>query len=92
MNDELEHDRRHDDALFELSSEDEAGDIASVVSLGMMFSERDRVSDEGNDSDIESDYLHRRMSYQQRRGGLVKRFSVSAAQRAKSKLAELISA
>ena len=90
--DEQEHDRRHDGALSELSSDDEAGDIASVVSSGTAFSQRDQVSDEDNDSDAESDYLRRRMSYQQRGGGLVKRFSVSAAQRAKSKLAELISA
>ena len=90
--DELDHDRRHDGALSELSSEDEAGDIASVVSSGTTFSQRDQVSDEDNDSDAESDYLRRRMSYQQRSGGLVKRFSVSAAQRAKTKLAELISA
>jgi hypothetical protein len=90
--DELEPDRRHDGALSELSSEDEGGDIASVVSSGTTFSQRDPASDEDNDSDAESDYLRRRMSYQQRSGGLVKRFSVTAAQRAKTKLAELISA
>ena len=84
--DELEYDRRHDGAL----SEDEAGDIVSVVSPGTTFSQRDQVSDEDDNSDAESDYLLRRMSYQQRSGGLVKRFYVSAAQRAKSKLAELI--
>jgi hypothetical protein len=89
---ELEPDRRHDGALSELSSEDEAGDLASVVSSGTTFSQRDPVSDEDNDSDAQSDYLRRRMSYQQRGGGLVKRFSVTAAQRAKSKLAELINA
>ena len=89
---ELEPDRRHDGALSELSSEDEAGDLASVVSSGTTFSQRDPVSDEDNDSDAESDYLRRRMSFQQRGGGLVKRFSVTAAQRAKTKLAELINA
>ena len=89
---ELEPDRRQDGALSELSSEDEAGDLASVVSSGTTFSQRDPVSDEDNDSDAESDYLRRRMSYQQRGGGLVKRFSLTAAQRAKSKLAELINA
>jgi hypothetical protein len=91
LGDELEQDRRHDGALSE-SSEDEGGDIASVVSSGTTFSQRDHASDEDNDSDAESDYLRRRMSYQQRSGGLVKRFSVTAAQRAKSKLAELINA
>ncbi|KAI9440125.1 DNase I-like protein [Lactarius indigo] len=87
---ELEPEKRPDGALSELSSEDEAGDLASVVSSGTTFSQRDQISDEDNDSDAESDYLRRRMTYQQRGGGLVKRFSVTAAQRAKSKLVELI--
>ena len=67
--DELEYDRRHDGAL----SEDEAGDIVSVVSPGTTFSQRDQVFDEDNNSDAESDYLRRRTSYQQRSGGLVQR-------------------
>ncbi|KAH9057862.1 DNase I-like protein [Lactarius vividus] len=92
VGEELESERRPDGALSELSSEDEAGDLASVVSSGTTFSQRDQISDEDNDSDAESDYLRRRMTYQQRGGGLVKRFSVTAAQRAKSKLAELINA
>ncbi|KAI9440235.1 DNase I-like protein [Lactarius psammicola] len=87
---ELEPERRPDGALSELSSEDEAGDLASVISSGTTFSQHDQISDEDNDSDAESDYLRRRMTYQQRGGGLVKRFSVTAAQRAKSKLVELI--
>ncbi len=87
---ELEPERRPDGALSELSSDDEAGDLASVISSGTTFSQRDQISDEDNDSDAESDYLRRRMTYQQRGGGLVKRFSVTAAQRAKTKLAELI--
>ncbi|KAH8979602.1 DNase I-like protein [Lactarius hatsudake] len=87
---EIEPEKRPDGALSDLSSEDETGDLASVVSSGTTFSQRDQISDEDNDSDAESDYLRRRMTYQQRGGGLVKRFSVTAAQRAKSKLAELI--
>ncbi|KAH9018468.1 hypothetical protein EDB85DRAFT_2294492 [Lactarius pseudohatsudake] len=81
---EIEPEKRPDGALSDLSSEDEAGDLASVVSSGTTFSQRDQISDEDNDSDAESDYLRRRMTYQQRGGGLVKRFSVTAAQRAKS--------
>ncbi|KAH9068209.1 DNase I-like protein [Lactarius deliciosus] len=90
VGEEIEPEKHHDGALSDLSSEDEAGDLASVVSSGTTFSQRDQISDEDNDSDAESDYLRRRMTYHQRGGGLVKRFSVTAAQRAKSKLAELI--
>ncbi|KAH9974841.1 hypothetical protein BJV74DRAFT_863318 [Russula compacta] len=82
---------RHDDGRSEVSSGDETnGELASVISSGTTFSQRDPVSDEDNDSGAESDYLRRRMAYPQRTGGLVKRISQSAAQRAKSKLAELI--
>lgn len=82
----------HDCGRSEVSSEDDT-ELASVVSSGTTtFSQRDHMSDEDNDSGAESDYLRRRMSYPQRGGGLVKRISVSAAQRAKSKWAELIHA
>ncbi|KAF8501421.1 DNase I-like protein, partial [Russula emetica] len=76
----------------EVSSEDDT-ELASVVSSGTTtYSQRDQMSDEDNESGGETDYLRRRMSYPQRSGGLVKRISVSAAQRAKSKWAELINA
>jgi hypothetical protein len=82
----------HDCGRSEVSSEDDT-ELASVISSGTTtYSQRDQMSDEDNDSGAESDYLRRRMSYPQRSGGLVKRISVSAAQRAKSKWAELINA
>jgi hypothetical protein len=87
---ELEGD--HDCGHSEVSSEDDT-ELASVISSGTTtYSQRDQMSDEDNDSGADSDYLRRRMSYPQRNGGLVKRISVSAAQRAKSKWAELINA
>jgi endonuclease/exonuclease/phosphatase family protein len=78
----------------EVSSEDDTnGELASVISSGTTtYSQHDHASDEDNDSGAESDYLRRRMSYPQRSAGLVKRISMSAAQRAKSKWAELINA
>ena len=80
----------HDCGRSEVSSEDET-ELASVISSGTTtYSQRDQMSDEDNDSGADSDYLRRRMSYPQRSGGLVKRISVSAAQRAKSKWAEFI--
>jgi hypothetical protein len=84
----------HDGGHSEVSSDDDTNaELASVISSGTTtFSQRDQESDDDNDSDAESDYLRRRMSYPQRSGGLVKRISISAAQRAKSKLAELINA
>lgn len=82
----------HDCGHSEVSSEDDT-ELASVISSGTTtYSQRDQMSDEDNDSGAESDYLRRRMSFPQRSGGLVKRISMSAAQRAKSKLAELINA
>jgi hypothetical protein len=82
----------HDCGHSEVSSEDDT-ELASVISSGTTtYSQRDQMSDEENDSGAESDYLRRRMSFPQRSGGLVKRISVSAAQRAKSKWAELINA
>jgi hypothetical protein len=83
----------HDCGHSEASSEDDTnGERASVISSGTTYSHRDRLSDEDNDSGAESDYLRRRMAYPQLGGGLVKRISKSAAQRAKSKWAELINA
>ena len=82
----------HDCGHSEMCSEDDA-ELVSVISSGTTtYSQRDQMSDEDNDSGGESDYLRRRMSYPQRSGGLVKRISVSAAQHAKSKWAELINA
>jgi hypothetical protein len=82
----------HDCGHSEVSSEDDT-ELVSVISSGATtYSQRDQMSDEDNDSGAESYYLRRRMSYPQRSGGLVKRISVSAAQRAKSKWAELINA
>ena len=82
----------HDCGHSEVSSEDDT-ELASVISSGTTtYSQRDQMSDEDNDSGAESDYLRRRMSFPQRSGGLVKRISVSAAQRAKSKWAEFINA
>ena len=91
---ESDPERPHDGALSELSSEDETtGELASVISSGTAFSQRDLVSDEeDNNSDAESDYLRRRMAYPQASGGLVKRISISATQRAKSKWAKLLHA
>lgn len=89
---ERELEGNHDCGRSEVSSEDDT-ELASVVSSGTTtFSHRDQMSDEDNDSGAESDYLRRRMSFPQRSGGLVKRISVSAAQRAKSKWAEFINA
>jgi hypothetical protein len=87
--------KRHDGGLSELSSDDDTtGELASVISSGTGYSQytSDQVSaEEENDSDAESDYLRRRMAYPpQTSGGLVKRFSMSAAHRAKSKLAEFL--
>ena len=82
----------HDCGHSEVGSEDDA-ELVSVISSGTTtYSQHNHMSDEDNDSDAESDYLRRRMSYPQRSGGLVKRISVSAAQRAKAKWAELINA
>jgi hypothetical protein len=87
-----EQEGNHDCGRSEVSSEDET-ELASVISSGTTtYSQRDQMSDEDNDSGAESDYLRRRMSYPQSSGGLVKRISVSAAQRAKSKWAKLINA
>ena len=84
---------RHDDGHSDVSSDDGTnGELASVISSGTTFSQPDHGSDEDNDSGAESDYLRRRMAYPQPSGSLVKRLSMSAAQRAKSKLAELIKA
>ncbi len=78
----------------EVSSDDDTnGELASVTSSATTtYSQRDQMSDEDNDSGAESHYLRRRMAYPQSSGGLVKRISMSAAQRAKSKWAEIISA
>ena len=75
------------------SSEDDTnGELASVISsVTTTYSQPDHTSDEDNDSDAESDYLRRRI-YSQHSGGIVRRISMSAAQRAKSKWAELIHA
>jgi hypothetical protein len=77
------------------SSEDDTnGELASVVSsVTTALSQRSQLSDEDddNDSGAESDYLRRRMGHPER-SGLVKRISLSAAQRAKSKWAEIINA
>lgn len=82
----------HDCGRSEASSEDDT-ELASVISSGATtYSQRDQMSDEDNDSGAESDYLRRRMSYPQSTSGLVKRISVSAAQRAKSRWAKLINA
>ena len=82
----------HDCGHSEVGSEDDA-ELVSVISSGTTtYSQHNHLSDEDNDSGAESDYLRRRMSYPQRSGGLVKRISVSAAQRAKAKWAELINA
>ncbi|KAH9958573.1 hypothetical protein BC827DRAFT_1218921 [Russula dissimulans] len=86
---------RHDDGHSDVSSDDGTnGELASVISSGTTYSQSqpDHGSDEDNDSGAESDYLRRRMAYPQSSGSLVKRLSVSAAQRAKSKLADLIKA
>jgi hypothetical protein len=92
--DQPEGEEHHDGGHSDGSSEDDVnGELASVVSSGTTtFSQHDQVSDEDNDSDAESDYLRRRMAYPQTSGGLVKRISLSAAQRAKSKWAELVNA
>jgi hypothetical protein len=92
--DQPEPEGHHDGGHSEVSSDDDTNaELASVISSGTTtFSQRDQESDDDNDSDAESDYLRTRMSYPQRSGGLVKRISISAAQRAKSKLAELINA
>ena len=88
----------HHNDCGEVSSDDETtGDFAYVISSGTSrtttYSQLDHTSDEDNDSGAESDYLRRRrMGYPQHGGGLVKRISMSAAQRAKSKWAELIHA
>lgn len=83
----------HDCGRSEVSSEDDTnGELASVISSGTTYSHRDQLSDEDNDLGAESDYLRRRMALPQRGGALVKRISMSAAQRAKSKWAELIHA
>ncbi|KAI0249898.1 hypothetical protein BJV78DRAFT_1362618 [Lactifluus subvellereus] len=84
---ESDPEKRHDS---DMSSEDDTtGELASVISSGTTYSQRDYVSDEeDNDSDAESNYLRRRMAS----GGLVKRLSMSAAQRAKSKWAEFLHA
>ncbi|KAH9178371.1 DNase I-like protein [Lactarius sanguifluus] len=80
---EIEPEGRPDGALSDLSSEDEAGDLTSVVSSGTTFSQRDQISDDDDDSDAESDYLRRRMDL-----SAARRRTRQA--RAKSKLAELI--
>jgi hypothetical protein len=92
--DRLEAEEHHDGGHSDGSSEDDLiSELASVVSSGTTtFSQHDPVSDEDNDSDAESDYLRRRMAYPQTSGGLVKRISMSAAQRAKSKWAEIVNA
>jgi hypothetical protein len=92
--DQPEGEEHHDGGHSDGSSEDDVnGELASVISSGTTtYSQHDQVSDEDNDSDAESDYLRRRMAYPQTSGGLVKRISVSAAQRAKSKWAELVNA
>jgi hypothetical protein len=92
--DQLEGEEHHDGVHSDGSSEDDVnGELASVISSGTTtFSQNDQVSDEDNDSDAESYYLRRRMAYPQTSGGLVKRISLSAAQRAKSKWAELVNA
>ena len=80
---EAEGEEYHDGGHSDGSSEDDVnGELASVISSGTTtFSQHDQVSDEDNDSDAESDYLRRRMAYPQTSGGLVKRISLSAAQR-----------
>jgi len=92
--DQPEAEEHHDGGHSDGSSEDDTnGELASVVSsVTTAFSQRSQVSDEDDDSDAESDYLRRRMGYSERSGGLVKRISLSAAQRAKSKWAEIIHA
>ena len=92
VDEQREFEGNHDCGHSEVSSEDDT-ELVSVISSGTTtYSQRDQMSDEDNDSNADSDYLRRRMSYPQRSGGLVKRISVSAAQRAKSKWAELINA
>ena len=92
--DQPEAEEHHDGGHSDGSSEDDTnGELASVVSsVTTAFSQRSQVSDEDNDSGAESDYLRRRMGHPVRSGGLVKRISQSAAQRAKSKWAEIINA
>ena len=91
--DQPEAEEHHDGGHSDGSSEDDInGELASVVSsVTTAFSQRSQVSDEDDDSSAESDYLRRRMGHE-RSGGLVKRISLSAAQRAKSKWAEIIHA
>ena len=90
-----EAEEHHDGGHSDGSSEDDTnGELASVVSsVTTALSQRSQVSgeDEDDDSDAESDYLRRRMGHPER-SGLVKRISLSAAQRAKSKWAEIINA
>ena len=88
---EEHHDGGHSDGS---SGDDTNGELASVISsVTTAFSQRSQVSDdEDNDSGAESDYLRRRMGHRDRSAGLVKRISLSAAQRAKSKWAEIINA
>ena len=90
-----EAEEHHDGGHSDGSSEDDTnGELASVVSsVTTALSQRSQVSDEDedNDSGAESDYLRRRMGHPER-SGLVKRISLSAAQRAKSKWAEIINA
>ncbi|KAI9512954.1 hypothetical protein F5148DRAFT_560300 [Russula earlei] len=89
-----EPERRLDDPHSDVSSDDGTnGELSSIISsVATTLSQPDQVSDEDDDSGAESDYLRRRMAYPQHSGGLVKRISMSAAQRAKSKLVELITA
>lgn len=87
---ESDPEKRHDS---ELSSEDDTtGELSSIISSGTTLSHPDQMSDEEDDSDAESHYLRRRMAFPQSSGGLVKRLSKSAAQRAKSKWAEFLHA
>jgi hypothetical protein len=92
--DQPEAEEHHEGGHSDGSSDDDTnGELASVISSGTTtFSHGDQVSDEDNNSGAESDYLRRRMAYPQSSGGLVKRISMSAAQRAKSKWAELVNA
>src|SRR5260221_9301516 len=93
--DQPEAEEHHDGGHSDGSSEDDTnGELASVVSsVTTALSQRSQLSDEDddNDSDAESDYLRTRMGHPER-SGLVKRISLSAAQRAKSKWAEIINA
>ena len=94
VGDQPEAEEHHDGGHSDGSSEDDTnGELASVVSsVTTAYSQHSQVSDEDNDSGAESDYLRRRMGHPVRSGGLVKRISQSAAQRAKSKWAEIINA